>query len=219
MFEQRPSPSIFVIGGLIACVGAVLILTGNVGWAAAVGGFWPLRVGIDPDRIADGLTLVPVALTPVTAAFIHDGWLHLGFNLLTLLIVGTPTQRAVGLRGLLVLLLVGAYAAAGAQWLVDPASPMPMVGASGAISALIGAYALLFGGGKAKAIGPIPAHVVHAVWLGLTWTVLNLAIGWASATGGMPIAGAAHAGGFVAGMVLLRPLLRWRWSDRPTERR
>lgn len=214
MFERRPSPSVVAIGGLIAFVGAALILTGNVGWAAAVGGFWPIRVGIDPAALASGLPLVPLALTPLSAAFIHDGWLHLGFNLLMLLVVGTPTQRAVGLRGLLVLLLVGAYAAAGAQWLVDPASPMPMVGASGAISAVIGGYALLFGGGKAKAIGPVPAHVVHAVWLGVSWTLLNLAIGWASAGGGMPIAGAAHAGGFVAGMLLLRPLLRWRWGGR-----
>ncbi|MDJ0278078.1 rhomboid family intramembrane serine protease [Sphingomonas sp. 2R-10] len=207
MFERRPSPAILAIGGLIALVGAVLILTGWVDLAAGLGGFIPLRVGADaggPD--------VPVWLTPLTAMLIHDGWLHLGFNLLTLAIVGTPTQRAVGLRGVLVLLLVGAYAAVAAQWAVDPTSPVPMIGASGAISALIGAYALLFGSGRARAIGPVPAHVVHAVWLGVSWTLFNMAIGWASAGGGMPIAGAAHAGGFVAGMVLLRPLLRWRWG-------
>ncbi len=99
-----------------------------------------------------------------------------------------------------------------------------MVGASGAISALIGAYAQLFGRGKAKAIGPVSAHVVHALWLGASWTVLNLVIAWTSAGSGMPIAGAAHVGGFLVGMLLLRPLLRWRWSARlqsgsaPTER-
>ncbi|MGN5374260.1 rhomboid family intramembrane serine protease [Sphingomonas hankookensis] len=213
MFERRPSPAILAIGGAIAFVSGWLIVAGRVGWAAAVGGFWPLRVGADPAILADGLPLVPVALTPLTAAFIHDGWLHLGFNLLSLLIVGTPTQRAVGLRGVLVLLLVGAYAAAGAQWLLGPSSMAAMVGASGAISALIGAYALLFGGAKARPIGPIPAHVVHAIWLGVFWTALNLFIGWSSAGSGMPIAGAAHVGGFVAGMVLLRPLLRWRWGS------
>ncbi len=212
MFERRPSPAIMVIGGLIALVSAFLILTGNLDWAAVVGGFIPARIGIDPAALVGAPVMVPVWLTPITAAFIHDGWLHLGFNLLSLAIVGTPTQRAVGLRGVIVLLLVGAYAAVAAQWAIGPASPVPMIGASGAISALIGAYALLFGGGKAKAIGPVPAHVVHAVWLGVSWTLLNLAIGWASAGGGMPIAGAAHAGGFVAGMVLLRPLLWWRWG-------
>lgn len=213
MFERRPSPSILAIGGLIAIVSAWLILTGRVDWAAAVGGFWPLRVGADPSMVSDALPLVPVVLTPLTAAFIHDGWLHLGFNLLSLLIVGTPTQRAVGLRGVIVLLVVGAYAAAAAQWMLGPSSMSVMVGASGAISALIGAYALLFGGAKARPIGPIPAHVVHAIWLGVFWTALNLFIGWSSAGTGMPIAGAAHVGGFVAGMVLLRPLLWWRWGS------
>ena len=213
MFERRPSSAIVAIGGLIALVSAFLILTGRVDWAAAVGGFWPLRVGADPADLA-GLPLVPVVLTPLTAVFIHYGWLNLGFNLLSLLIVGTPTQRAVGVRGVVVLLLVGAYAAAAAQWALGPSSMSVMVGASGAISALIGAYALLFGGSKAKPIGPIPAHVVHAIWLGVFWTALNLFVGWSSMGSGMPIAGAAHAGGFVAGMVLLRPLLLWRWGGR-----
>jgi membrane associated rhomboid family serine protease len=214
MFERRPSPAILAIGGMIVLVSAALILTGNVDWAAFVGGFIPARVGIDPAEMTGLPSMAPLWLTPITATLIHDGWLHLGFNLLSLAIVGTPTQRAVGLRGVLVLLVVGAYASVAAQWALGPTSPMPMVGASGAISALIGAYALLFGGAKAKPIGPIPAHVVHAIWLGVFWTALNLFIGWSSAGSGMPIAGAAHVGGFVAGMVLLRPLLRWRWGGR-----
>lgn len=212
MFERRPSPAILTIGGLIAIVSAFLILTGRIDWAAVVAGFVPVRADLDLSAQSGVPALVPFWLTPLTAAFVHDGWLHLGFNLLSLLIVGTPTQRAVGLRGVVVLLLVGAYLAAGAQWLLDPASPVAMVGASGAISALIGAYALMFGGAKARAIGPIPAHVVHAIWLGVFWTALNLFIGWSSAGSGMPIAGAAHVGGFVGGMVLLRPLLVWRWG-------
>ncbi len=211
MFERRPTLAVLLLVLLVAVPGAVLILTGWVDAAAAAGGFVPLRVRLDPALLAGAPPLVPLWLTPLTATLIHDGWLHLGFNLLSLLIVATPTQRAVGVRGLVVLWLVGAYAAVAAQWAIDPASPVAMVGASGAISALIGAYALLFGQGRAKAIGPIPAHVVHALWLGVSWTVLNLLIGWASANGGMPIAGAAHVGGFVAGMVLLRPLLVWRW--------
>lgn len=212
MFERRPSPAILTIGGLITLVSAFLIFTGRVDWAAVVGGFVPVRAELDLSAQPGVPALVPFWLTPLTAAFVHDGWLHLGFNLLSLLIVGTPTQRAVGLRGVIALLLVGAYLAAGAQWLLDPASPVAMVGASGAISALIGAYALLFGGEKAKPIGPIPAHVVHAIWLGVFWTALNLFIGWSSAGSGMPIAGAAHVGGFIAGMVMLRPLLLWRWG-------
>ncbi|KZE18743.1 MULTISPECIES: rhomboid family intramembrane serine protease [Sphingomonas] len=217
MFERRPSPAILTIGGLIAIVSGWLILTGGVWSASIAAGFVPLRMTSDPASIEGFASFFPVWLTPITAAFIHDGWLHLAFNLLSLAIVGTPTQRAVGLRGVLVLLLVGAYASIAAQWLAGPTSPAPMIGASGAISALIGAYALLFGGGKAKPIGPIPAHVVHAIWLGVFWTALNLFIGWSSAGSEMPIAGAAHVGGFIAGMVLLRPLLVWRWGGRRGE--
>lgn len=214
MFERRPSPAILTIGGLIAFVSGWIILSGGVWSASIAAGFVPLRLTSDVASIEGFAPFVPVWLTPITAAFIHDGWLHLGFNLLSLAIVGTPTQRAVGLRGVLVLLLVGAYASIAAQWLAGPSSPAPMIGASGAISALIGAYALLFGGAKAKPIGPIPAHVVHAIWLGIFWTALNLFIGWSSAGSEMPIAGAAHVGGFIAGMVLLRPLLVWRWGGR-----
>ncbi|WP_294327289.1 rhomboid family intramembrane serine protease [uncultured Sphingomonas sp.] len=217
MFERRPSPAILTIGGLIAIVSGWLILTGGVWSASIAAGFVPLRMTSDPASIEGFAPFFPVWLTPITAAFIHDGWLHLAFNLLSLAIVGTPTQRAVGLRGVLVLLLVGAYASIAAQWLAGPTSPAPMIGASGAISALIGAYALLFGGSKAKPIGPIPAHVVHAIWLGVFWTALNLFIGWSSAGSEMPIAGAAHVGGFIAGMVLLRPLLVWRWGGRRGE--
>ncbi len=218
MFERRPSPAVLTIGGLVALAGALLILTGQVDYAAMVGGFIPLRVGMDPALLAWVPWLIPVWLTPLSATLIHDGWLHLGFNLLSLLIVATPTQRAVGVRGVVTLWLVGAYAAVVAQWAIDPRSAVPMVGASGAISAIIGAYALLFGQGKARAIGPVPAHVVHALWLGVSWALLNIAIGWASAGSGMPIAGAAHVGGFVAGMLLLRPLLWWRWRAGRTPR-
>ena len=217
MFERRPSPAILTIGGLIAIVSGWLILTGGVWSASIAAGFVPLRMTSDPASIEGFAPFFPVWLTPITAAFIHDGWLHLAFNLLSLAIVGTPTQWAVGLRGVLVLLLVGAYASIAAQWLAGPTSPAPMIGASGAISALIGAYALLFGGSKAKPIGPIPAHVVHAIWLGVFWTALNLFIDWSSAGSEMPIAGAAHVGGFIAGMVLLRPLLVWRWGERRGE--
>ena len=120
MFERRPSPSILAIGGLIACVSAWLILTGGVWSAAIAAGFVPLRMTSNVASIEGFAPFVPLWLTPITAAFIHDGWMHLAFNLLSLAIVGTPTQRAVGLRGVIVLLVVGAYASVAAQWLAGP---------------------------------------------------------------------------------------------------
>jgi len=111
-----------------------------------------------------------------------------------------------------VLYLVGAYAAAAAQWAVEPMSEVPMIGASGAVSAVVGAYALLYGRPRAKAIGPLSARTVHVLWLAAAWTVLNLLIGVLSTQAGMPIAAAAHIGGFVVGLALARPLLVWRWK-------
>lgn len=212
MFERRPTPTILGIGAVIALVSAALILTGQVDWAAVVGGFIPLRVGIDPEALASAPAMVPLWLTPLTATLIHGGWMHLAFNLLMLMIVGAPTQRAVGGRGIAILWLVGAYAAVVAQWTIDPASPMPMVGASGALSAIVGAYSLLYGRMTAKPIGPIPAHIVHAMWLAAAWTAINMIVAWVSTQGGMPVAGAAHVGGFIAGMIVLKPLLRWQWG-------
>jgi membrane associated rhomboid family serine protease len=86
-----------------------------------------------------------------------------------------------------------------------------MIGASGAASAVVGAYSLLFGRSRATAIGPIPAQAVHVVWLAVAWTVINLLIGYAFLTADVRVAAAAHIGGFLAGLALARPLLMWKW--------
>ena len=86
-----------------------------------------------------------------------------------------------------------------------------MVGASGAASAVVGAYSLLFGRSRAKAIGPIPAQAVHVLWLAVAWTGVNLLTAYAFMRGGVAVAAAAHIGGFLAGLALAKPLLLWRW--------
>lgn len=172
-------------------------------------GFMPARLSgtvVFPDVLA-----VPVWLTPLSCALIHAGVLHLGMNMLMLGFTGRETERALGPAGLVILYLVGAYAAALAQWAADPLSQAPMVGASGAASAVVGAYSLLYGQSKAKAIGPIPARVVHIAWLAIAWTLVNLLMATAFLRGGVAIAAAAHIGGFFAGLALAGPLLRWRW--------
>ncbi|MBY8820679.1 rhomboid family intramembrane serine protease [Sphingomonas colocasiae] len=183
-----------------------LDLSGWLGWASVMAGFIPARV-TGPEL--DGA--LPVLLTPFSAAFIHANLAHIGFNMLMLLYCGRYTEYALGPGGFACLYIVGAYASAGAQYLVDPASTVPMVGASGATSAVIGAYALLFGQKRAKAIGPIPAIVVHIMWLAAAWIGVQLLFGIAMADAGMAIAVAAHVGGFIAGLLLARPLLLWRY--------
>jgi membrane associated rhomboid family serine protease len=115
---------------------------------------------------------------------------------------------------LLVLYAAGAYAAAAAQWAVDPSNGIPMVGASGAISALMGTYALLYSRQDVRAWGPFSANVLRVLWLAAGWIALQALLGFATriGEGGLgQIAIAAHVGGFVAGLLLTRPLLRWRF--------
>ncbi|MCB2014073.1 MAG: rhomboid family intramembrane serine protease [Sphingobium sp.] len=185
------------------------------------GGFIPARVGNPAllDHIDLGMPAVPLVLTPLSATLLHGGWLHLGFNLLILLYCGRQVETVLGRTLYLILYAAGAYAAAAGQWFLNPQLPIPMIGASGAISAIIGAYALLFSNSKVRAIGPIPASVVRMAWLGAGWVFLQFLIGVASSSGpGIPGAGSdgiaigAHIGGFIAGMLLVRPMLKMRFS-------
>jgi membrane associated rhomboid family serine protease len=212
MMQESRTPVTIAIAVVTAVVSAILTLAANENWAAVVAGFMPVRwsaeVAIPPD-----LWVMPALLTPLSAALIHAGFIHLGFNMLMLWVCGSASERALGGRGVVVLYLVGAYAAAVAQWAVEPMSEVPMIGASGAVSAVVGAYSLLYGRPRAKAIGPLSARTVHVLWLAAAWTILNVLIGFLSAQAGMPIAAAAHIGGFVVGLALARPLLAWRWTN------
>jgi membrane associated rhomboid family serine protease len=86
-----------------------------------------------------------------------------------------------------------------------------MIGASGAVSAVIGAYSLLFGRNKVRIANHALAVAVNVVWLAAAWIGLQLLIGYSFGTAGLRIAIAAHIGGFLAGLILARPLLLLRW--------
>ena len=177
--------------------------------AIIAAGFIPARVTLG--TIDAPIFFIPASATPLSATFVHGGLLHLAFNMVMLVFAGVATERAIGTRGVVILYVVGAYAAAAAQWLPGPQSAIPMIGASGAVSALVGAYSLLYGRQRTRDFGPIPGWLLHVAWLALAWTAINLAMGYISAGTGMPIAAAAHVGGFLAGLVLCRPLLLWKW--------
>lgn len=204
------APATTAIAALTAIASLLLILTGAVPQAALVGGFIPARLGAE--AASAPLPLLPVLLTPITATLIHGGLGHLLFNAVMLVYVGRQVERPLGTGGVVALYLVGAYASVAGQWLAGPGSTVPMIGASGAVSALVGAYALLFGESRAKAIGPVPADVVHIAWLAVAWIGVQLLIG-ATTGGDQPVAIAAHIGGFLAGLALARPLLAWRWRN------
>ena len=185
---------------------ALLTAIGKLDTAAAVGGFIPARLS--------GLHIIgalPIWLTPLSATLLHAGAIHIGFNLLMLFYCGREDEVAIGPAGVVVLYVLGAYAAAAAQYAAGPHSTVPMVGASGAISALVGSYAMLYGQRRPSKLPPEIARWLHIAWLAVAWIVVQLLLGLVSRTEGMAIAVAAHIGGFIAGLVLARPLLLWRY--------
>ncbi len=177
------------------------------------GGFFPIRLGEGLPEF-DGISgMVPAWLTPMSSSFLHGGLMHIAFNMLMLLFCGRFVEQALGPQLMAVLYVVGAYAAALAEFAVNGDSVIPVVGASGAISAVIGAYALLFARNDVKPVGPFPGHVVRIAWLTLAWIGIQLMIGVATRGNLNGIAIFAHIGGFIAGLMLTRPLLQWRFKN------
>lgn len=180
--------------------------------AVFAAGFIPVR--FSPDFYAPDIFFLPAILTPVTSAFLHGDGLHLLFNMLILIFLGRQVEAPLGAKFMGLFLLAGALGGAAGQYLADPQAVVPMIGASGAISALLALYASVFSRSETKAIGPIPSHIVRALWLAVAWIGLQVMIGVAGG-GFANIAIWAHVGGFVTGLVMARPMLRWRFRHHP----
>jgi membrane associated rhomboid family serine protease len=205
--QRLTSSATNIIAAITALAWAIAAVTGNSDQAALALGFIPSRLSGTPVPWA----AVPTILTPLTATLVHGGPIHLGFNLLIFVWCGTAVERVLGKTGLIVLYLIGAYAAALAQWALDPMGTVPMVGASGAISAVIGAFALSFGRAKAFANNLRVNRWINVVWLLVAWVVLQVMMGWLAGGQGYLLATPAHVGGFAVGLLLQRPLLLWRY--------
>jgi membrane associated rhomboid family serine protease len=164
-------------------------------------------------------------VTVFTSMFLHGSPLHVAGNMLYLWIFGDNVEDALGHARFLLFYLLAGAAAAVAQTVTSPTSAIPMIGASGAVSGVLGAYLLLFPYATILTMVIFgffirTVHIPAVIVLGF-WIVLQLVNGWltvsASAmgrgeTGG--VAWFAHIGGFLAGMVLLL-LFRPRTSRRP----
>ena len=148
---------------------------------------------------------VPASMTLLTSMFLHAGWMHLLGNMLYLWIFGNNIEDVMGHgRFVLFYTLCGVLAAL-SHAVTDPSSPIPMVGASGAISGVLGAYLLLFP--RAHVLVFLPmfglTRVAAGIVLGM-WFVTQLFSGGMSVgTAGGGVAFFAHIGGFVAGMALI----------------
>lgn len=198
-----------VISAITALLWVIVAAMGVDERAAYLMGFIPARLS----GIVDISPAVPALLTPLSATLVHAGPLHLALNLMMLVWCGTAVERVIGRGELVLLYIVGAYAAALAQWAVDPASHAPLVGASGAISAVIGAFALSFGRAKPIFRSQRLNRWINALWLLAAWVVMQMMIAWLAGGQGLLLATPAHIGGFVVGLLLQRPLLLWRYRN------
>ena len=155
----------------------------------------------------------------VTSLFLHADWLHIGFNMLFLWVFGNNIEERLGrIRFLPFYLLCGILASL-AQVLVDPDSQIPLIGASGAISGILGAYIVLYPKVRVwTVVLPLvflPFKLPAWLWLGIYLVLQLLFLGGEATAGGDGVAYMAHIGGFVAGAVLIRPFLVGRGTDPP----
>jgi membrane associated rhomboid family serine protease len=144
-----------------------------------------------------------------THMFLHGSWLHLLGNMWFLYLFGNNVEDAMGRGRFVVYYLVSGLAAAAAQVVADPASLAPMVGASGAISGVMGGYLVLYPRVRVYTLVPIfffiTSMALPAWFMLLYWFALQLLGGFAAMTGeGGGVAFWAHVGGFVAGVVLVK---------------
>lgn len=147
----------------------------------------------------------PVSLTLITSMFLHGGWMHLLGNMLYLWIFGNNIEDVMGHAKFVMFYVLSGILAALSHALTDPSSVIPMVGASGAISAVLGAYLLLFPRAHVLVLLPgigmtrVPAGIVLGMWFVTQLISGGMSVG--ATAGG--VAFFAHIGGFVAGMALI----------------
>ena len=171
----------------------------------------PLEItnGIDLVRTTGGVPQAPgpspIYLTLLTSMFMHAGWAHIGGNMLFLWIFGDNVEHRVGPVRFLLFYLVAGVIASLAQILVDPTSPVPTLGASGAISGVLGAYLVLYPVNRVTVwawfIFTVPALVVIGIWIVLQFVngFGAFAVSQETSDG---VAYLAHIGGFVVGVLV-----------------
>ena len=171
-------------------------------------GFIPANAsGVAP--LPPGLAVIPAWATMVTAMFLHGGWMHIGGNMLYLWIFGDNVEDSMGPFRFAVFYILCGIAAALAQFMIDPSSRVPMVGASGGIAGILGAYLILHPRAAVRTFLLIiifvrfinlPAWLVLGVWIAGQFVAVPSAL---AGTDGGGVAYFAHIGGFIAGMCLV----------------
>jgi membrane associated rhomboid family serine protease len=163
---------------------------------------------VGDNQLPAAMYRIPPWATLLTSMFLHGGWMHLIGNMLYLWIFGDNVEDAMGHTRFIVFYVVCGIAAALAQALPDPSSTVPMIGASGAISGVLGAYLLLFPRTHVLVFLPLGVfsrliHLPALLVLGFWFVLQIISSAMASDETGGGVAWGAHIGGFVAGMILI----------------
>lgn len=197
-----------------ALLGAILLA---FLWQLQAGDAAVYAFGLIPARLVHGALLppqlewAPAWATVFTSMFLHGGWLHLGGNLLYLWIFGDNVEDALGRGRFVAFYLLCGVAAALVQTVSETTSIIPMIGASGAISGVLGAYMRLYPHARVRVLVPlfivfytirVPAWMV----LGL-WFLFQLASSAMIQPGQGGVAFFAHIGGFLSGLILVGLML------------
>lgn len=169
-----------------------------------------LRLSVVPANVVQNPFDLETLLDMVRSMFLHGGWAHLLGNMLYLWLFGDNIEDRLGAILYLTIYLVSGIIASIAQILIDPHSPIPLIGASGAIAGVLGAYLILFPGVRVRGIIPLglitrlaewPAWSVLGLWFVIQFLNGALSLGIETgATGG--VAFFAHVGGFIAGLIM-----------------
>jgi len=214
--DANPSRTVPIVTYLLLAVnvGAFLL---ELSFGRGVNALF-LAYGVVPARLVDDLRAIHLAgAMPIfTAMFLHGGWMHLIGNMLFLHVFGDNVEDEFGHAPFLLFYLLAGIAAALLQTVVNSASTVPMIGASGAIAGVLGAYVLLYPRAKGTTLIPIiiffqivelPAFLFLGLWFAIQIVSGLLSLGIGADAGG--VAWWAHIGGFAVGG-LLAPILRKR---------
>ena len=216
--DDNPSntPQIVTVAFIVMCV---LVFLWQLSFGAQGGQRIVYALGVVPasllgqGQLPAELSLVPPWMTVFTSMFMHGGWMHLIGNMLYLWIFGDNVEDSMGHGRFVVFYLLCGIAAVFAQALPEPGSTVPMIGASGAISGVLGAYLLMYPHARVLVAIPfgfylhmmrIPAGLVLVLWFGL-----QLLSNVMAQPGQGGVAFRAHIGGFIAGMILI-PVFKQR---------
>lgn len=163
-----------------------------------------IQVGSETARINHYSTPLPVYFNFLSSMFMHGSIMHILGNMMFLFVFGDNLENLLGHVRYVAFYIFCGFAAAVAQIVMGPDSIIPMLGASGAISGVLGGYLLLFPQRRVRAIifnflTEVPAFVALGLWI-----VYQVVLGYLTPAGTGGVAYAAHIGGFVAGIVTIK---------------